>query len=75
MQCINDSAENLDQMSSHDTIDGKHALICQACNKAINPNQKFQMTQHLNTKTHQSKVQNWNKSKQLTLRIGSELIK
>lgn len=50
-----------------DNFNGKMVLNCQACNLAVNPTQRSQMEQHVNTNKHKTNLERWNRSKQMTL--------
>jgi hypothetical protein len=43
-----------------------HILYCQSCTVKINCDQRFQVTQHVNTGQHQKSIKNW-KTKQITV--------
>jgi hypothetical protein len=50
-----------------DNIEGNQALMCQPCNTAVNPSQRCQMEQHINTSKHKANLKRWTGHKQLTL--------
>jgi hypothetical protein len=43
-----------------------HILYCQSCLVKVNCDQRFQVTQHVNTGQHQKSIKNW-KTKQITV--------